>query len=109
MSAAQLDKRTKEEVEELVAAPGRRSTARLKEPRVRVGAEGTERLYDVSVFNISALSFGAIGGRASGSLTQGAGLGNFYLDTDEDGGGRSSGAHQARGRASVGWAHRRAQ
>ena len=56
-----------------------------EKPRVLVGAEGTELPYSASVFNISALSFGAISGRAIESLALGARLGNFYLDTGEGG------------------------
>ena len=56
-----------------------------EKPRVLVGAEATEQPYSASVFNISALSFGAISGRAIESLVLGARLGNFYLDTGEGG------------------------
>ncbi|MGC9129097.1 MAG: FMN-binding glutamate synthase family protein, partial [Acidithiobacillus sp.] len=45
-----------------------------EKPRVLVGAEATEQPYSASVFNISALSFGAISGRAIESLVLGARL-----------------------------------
>ncbi|MEO9970955.1 MAG: FMN-binding glutamate synthase family protein [Hyphomonadaceae bacterium] len=55
------------------------------DPRVRVGAPGTAKPYDTSVFNISAMSFGALGARAIESLSSGAAKGGFYHDTGEGG------------------------
>ncbi len=54
-------------------------------PRVRVGAPGTAKPYDTSVFNISAMSFGSLGARAIESLSRGAAKGGFYHDTGEGG------------------------
>lgn len=54
-------------------------------PRVTVGNEQTARPYDASVFNISAMSFGALSANAILSLNLGAKLGNFYHDTGEGG------------------------
>ncbi|MDY6797925.1 MAG: FMN-binding glutamate synthase family protein [Pseudomonadota bacterium] len=50
--------------------------------RVRVGAS-RKRPYDVSVFNISAMSFGALSANAILSLNEGARIGGFYHDTGE--------------------------
>ncbi|HVI60148.1 MAG TPA: FMN-binding glutamate synthase family protein [Luteimonas sp.] len=50
--------------------------------RVRVGP-GTAQPYDASVFNISAMSFGALSANAIRALNAGAKRGNFYHDTGE--------------------------
>jgi len=50
--------------------------------RVRVGTLATQH-YDASVFNISAMSFGALSAAAIRSLNAGARLGGFYHDTGE--------------------------
>jgi len=50
--------------------------------RIRVGAD-TAQPYDVSVFNISAMSFGALSANAIRALNAGAKRGNFYHDTGE--------------------------
>ena len=50
--------------------------------RVRVGALATQP-YDASVFNISAMSFGALSAAAIRALNAGARLGGFYHDTGE--------------------------
>lgn len=55
------------------------------DPRVTVGAPGTAQPYSASVFNISAMSFGALGARAIEALNRGAAAGNFYHDTGEGG------------------------
>jgi len=55
------------------------------DPRVTVGAPGTAKPYATSVFNISAMSFGALGARATESLNRGAAKGGFYHDTGEGG------------------------
>ena len=54
-------------------------------PRVHVGAPGTEKPYSASVFNISAMSYGSLGARAIESLNRGAAKGGFYHDTGEGG------------------------
>lgn len=56
-----------------------------KDPRVIVGAAGTAKPYSASVFNISAMSFGALGAKAIESLNKGAAKGGFYHDTGEGG------------------------
>lgn len=55
------------------------------DPRVMVGAAGTAKPYSASVFNISAMSYGALGGKAIESLSRGAAKGGFYHDTGEGG------------------------
>jgi len=54
-------------------------------PRISVGAPGTAQPYSASVFNISAMSFGALGAHAIEALSAGAKKGNFYHDTGEGG------------------------
>jgi len=50
--------------------------------RVRIGA-GCAQPYDASVFNISAMSFGALSANAIRALNKGAQLGHFAHDTGE--------------------------
>ncbi len=50
--------------------------------RVEIGA-GTAQPYSASVFNISAMSFGALSASAVRALNEGARRGNFYHDTGE--------------------------
>lgn len=50
--------------------------------RVRIGGEGAQA-YDASVFNISAMSFGALSANAIRALNAGAKQGGFYHDTGE--------------------------
>ena len=52
--------------------------------RVRIGqGEDTTQPYDASVFNISAMSFGALSANAIRALNKGAKLGGFCHDTGE--------------------------
>ncbi|MFZ5637130.1 MAG: FMN-binding glutamate synthase family protein [Pseudomonadota bacterium] len=50
--------------------------------RVRIGADAAQP-YDASVFNISAMSFGALSANAIRALNAGAKRGGFYHDTGE--------------------------
>jgi len=50
--------------------------------RVRIGGD-TAQPYEASVFNISAMSFGALSANAIRALNAGAKRGNFYHDTGE--------------------------
>ena len=50
--------------------------------RIRVGTQATQP-YDASVFNISAMSFGALSANAIRALNAGAKRGGFYHDTGE--------------------------
>ncbi|WP_298216627.1 FMN-binding glutamate synthase family protein [Acidocella sp.] len=56
-----------------------------KSPRVMVGNAQCARPYSASVFNISAMSFGALSANAVRALNLGARLGGFYHDTGEGG------------------------
>ncbi len=59
-------------------------TAVSKEPfRVTVGGPACARPYSTSVLNISAMSFGSLGGNAIEALNLGARRGGFYHDTGE--------------------------
>ncbi|MFN8017156.1 MAG: FMN-binding glutamate synthase family protein [Acidimicrobiales bacterium] len=53
--------------------------------RVRVGGPDCTQPYDLSVLNISAMSFGALGGPAVEAMNKGAKLGGFAHDTGEGG------------------------
>ena len=54
-------------------------------PRVVVGNSQTAQPYSASVFNISAMSFGALSAKAIEALNMGARQGGFYHDTGEGG------------------------
>jgi len=56
--------------------------AEVADFRITVGA-GRRRPYSASVFNISAMSFGALSANAISALNDGARLGGFYHDTGE--------------------------
>ncbi len=51
--------------------------------RVTIGGPSCVQPYSASVFNISAMSYGALSGNAIRSLNRGAKLGNFAHDTGE--------------------------
>jgi glutamate synthase domain-containing protein 2 len=51
--------------------------------RVEIGGPACTRPYDASVFNISAMSFGALSANAIRALNRGAKLGRFAHDTGE--------------------------
>lgn len=53
--------------------------------RVRVGGPQCRQPCDVSLLNISAMSFGALGAKAVEALNRGAAAGGFYQDTGEGG------------------------
>ncbi|WP_102222994.1 FMN-binding glutamate synthase family protein [Acidimangrovimonas sediminis] len=56
-----------------------------KRPRVTVGNDQCSKPYSASVFNISAMSFGALSANAVEALNIGAKQGEFYHDTGEGG------------------------
>jgi glutamate synthase domain-containing protein 2 len=57
-----------------------------KEPfRITIGGPACRRSYSASVFNISAMSFGALSANAIRALNEGARLGGFAHDTGEGG------------------------
>ncbi|WP_410211075.1 FMN-binding glutamate synthase family protein [Aquirhabdus sp.] len=51
--------------------------------RIVIGGKDCLQPYSCSVFNISAMSFGALSANAIRALNRGAELGNFYHDTGE--------------------------
>src|SRR5690606_19112245 len=51
--------------------------------RVAIGNEDCEQPYSASIFNISAMSFGALSGNAIRALNKGAQMGGFAHDTGE--------------------------
>jgi glutamate synthase domain-containing protein 2 len=51
--------------------------------RVKVGGKDCTQPYDISLFNVSAMSFGALSANAILALNQGAKLGGFAHDTGE--------------------------
>lgn len=53
--------------------------------RICVGGPQCSKPYDVSLLNISAMSFGALSGKAIEALNKGAATGGFYHDTGEGG------------------------
>lgn len=55
------------------------------EPRIVVGGPLCKKPYSASRLNISAMSFGALSGRAITALNQGAKIGNFAHNTGEGG------------------------
>ena len=54
-----------------------------KDFRITVGGKDCSQPYNMSVFNISAMSFGSLSGNAILALNQGAKLGGFTHDTGE--------------------------
>ena len=54
-------------------------------PRVRVGGPDCVQPYDMALYNVSAMSFGAISGNAIEALNSGAARGGFAQDTGEGG------------------------
>jgi glutamate synthase domain-containing protein 2 len=54
-------------------------------PRVKFGGAKCLQPYSASIFNISAMSFGALGMNAILALNEGAKKGNFYHNTGEGG------------------------
>lgn len=53
--------------------------------RVRIGGPDCAKPYDASIYNISAMSFGALSANAISALNRGAQKGNFAHDTGEGG------------------------
>lgn len=51
--------------------------------RITIGGKDCLQPYSASVFNISAMSFGALSANAIRALNRGAEMGNFYHDTGE--------------------------
>lgn len=53
--------------------------------RVKIGGPACEKPYEASLYNISAMSFGALSANAIAALNRGAKLGGFAHDTGEGG------------------------
>ena len=53
--------------------------------RVRIGGSDCSQPYDMSLLNVSAMSFGALSSHAIRALNKGAALGDFAHDTGEGG------------------------
>jgi glutamate synthase domain-containing protein 2 len=53
--------------------------------RIKIGGPDCQHPYSASIFNISAMSFGALSANAIKALNKGARLGNFAHDTGEGG------------------------
>ncbi|MCR2600264.1 glutamate synthase-related protein, partial [Salmonella enterica] len=51
--------------------------------RVRIGGSACKQPYDASLYNISAMSFGALSANAILALNKGAKIGGFAHDTGE--------------------------
>ena len=62
--------------------------------RIRVGGASCQQPYDISLFNVSAMSFGALSANAIMALNRGARLGGFAHDTGE---GSISRHHRSQG------------
>ena len=58
---------------------------KIKEPRILIGSKFCSKPYCASIYNISAMSFGALSDAAVKALNGGAKLGNFYHNTGEGG------------------------
>lgn len=57
----------------------------VQDLRVTIGSKFCRKPYSASIFNISAMSFGALSDAAVKALNGGAKLGNFYHNTGEGG------------------------
>jgi len=66
-----------------IAAKGEKNPGDM--PRIEIGGPQCKHPYSASVFNISAMSFGALGPHAIMALNKGAKLGGFAHDTGEGG------------------------
>lgn len=58
---------------------------KIQEPRILIGSKFCQKPYSASIYNISAMSFGALSDAAVKALNGGAKLGNFYHNTGEGG------------------------
>ena len=52
-------------------------------PRVRIGGDECTQPYDISLLNVSAMSFGSLSNNAVRALNKGAAMGGFAHDTGE--------------------------
>lgn len=56
-----------------------------EDPRVMIGGRDCKQPYSASIFNVSAMSYGALSKNAIEALNKGAQAGNFYHNTGEGG------------------------
>jgi len=56
-----------------------------QDPRVKIGGPSCTKPYSASIFNVSAMSFGALSSAAVQALGHGAKIGGFALNTGEGG------------------------
>ncbi len=89
-SKIQIDKRGFGSIKDMYAGTaewiGHSITVTHPDPatfRIRVGADACSKPYDISVFNISAMSFGSLSANAIMALNRGAAMGGFAHDTGE--------------------------
>ncbi|MFK7933180.1 MAG: FMN-binding glutamate synthase family protein [Saprospiraceae bacterium] len=54
-----------------------------KHPRIRVGGQACKQPYDLSLFNVSAMSYGSLSANAIAALNGGAKIGGFAHNTGE--------------------------
>jgi glutamate synthase domain-containing protein 2 len=57
----------------------------VKEPRIFIGSKFCTKPYNASVFNVSAMSYGALSEAAVRAINGGAKIGNFFQNTGEGG------------------------
>lgn len=57
----------------------------VKEPRIYIGSKFCSQPYNASVFNVSAMSYGALSEAAVRAINGGAKMGNFFQNTGEGG------------------------
>ncbi len=57
----------------------------IQHPKVRVGGKDCKQPYDLSIFNISAMSFGSLSANAVMAMNRGAAKGEFAHNTGEGG------------------------
>lgn len=62
-----------------------KSVDMVSTPRITIGSKFSTKPYSASIFNISAMSYGALSDAAILALNGGAKLGNFYHNTGEGG------------------------
>ncbi|MDG3014667.1 FMN-binding glutamate synthase family protein [Speluncibacter jeojiensis] len=70
---------------EFLAHSMRAKAAPAERPTVRLGGPHCTRPYDIALYNVSAMSFGALSGNAIEALNAGAARGGFAHDTGEGG------------------------
>ncbi len=62
-----------------------KDTDSIKEPRINIGSKFCSQPYNASVFNVSAMSYGALSDAAVRAINGGAKIDRFYQNTGEGG------------------------